>query len=77
MNTDNGLPIASRRMKRFITEIVILGSMVVMLALVAKVDESTLDEAPQAYKNIFKVMSDQKDLVDVVCHIKPMISVKA
>jgi len=42
-----------------------------------KVDESTLDEAPGAYKDIYEVMELQKDLVDVIHHVKPIINIKA
>lgn len=35
-----------------------------------------LDEAPAAYKNIFTVMEEQQDLVEVVTHISPLINVK-
>lgn len=38
--------------------------------------EENLDEAPDAYKNIFEVMELQKDLVKVVAHIKPIINIK-
>lgn len=38
--------------------------------------EETLDEAPDAYKNIFEVMDMQKDLVTVMHHLKPIINVK-
>lgn len=41
-----------------------------------KVDASTLDESPLAYKNIFEVMELQKDLVEVVHHIKPLVNIK-
>jgi tRNA-splicing ligase RtcB (3'-phosphate/5'-hydroxy nucleic acid ligase) len=37
---------------------------------------SLLDEAPAAYKDIFTVMDEQKDLVDIVEHVKPLINVK-
>ena len=47
-----------------------------MHGIKAKVDEKTLDESPRAYKSIFQVMEDQADLVDIVCHIKPMINIK-
>jgi len=47
-----------------------------MVAVVAKVDKDTLDESPFAYKDIFKVMEQQKDLVEVVAHIKPIINIK-
>lgn len=43
----------------------------------AKVEESTLDEAPMAYKNIFEVMELQKDLVKVKHHVRPLINIKA
>ena len=35
-----------------------------------------LDESPMAYKNIFEVMDLQKDLVDIVHHIRPIINIK-
>lgn len=37
---------------------------------------NTLDEAPLAYKNIFEVMEQQKDLVDIIEHIKPILNIK-
>lgn len=48
-----------------------------MTAVVAKVEESTLDESPFAYKDIWSVMEQQKDLVEVVAHVKPVINIKA
>ena len=47
-----------------------------MEGIVARVNKDTLDESPMAYKNIFEVMEMQKDLVDVVCHLKPLINIK-
>ena len=47
-----------------------------MNGIVAKVDESTLDESAGAYKNIFEVMDMQKDLVKVLYHVKPLINIK-
>ena len=47
-----------------------------MEGIVARVNKDTLDESPMAYKNIFDVMEMQKDLVDVVCHLKPLINIK-
>ena len=47
-----------------------------MNGIVAKVDNGTLDESVFAYKNIFEVMENQKDLVDVVNYIKPIINIK-
>lgn len=47
-----------------------------MTKVVAKVDTETLDESPFAYKNIFEVMELQKDLVEVVDHIKPLVNIK-
>ena len=44
--------------------------------IVAKVDRSTLDESPEAYKNIWEVMAMQADLVDIKHHIKPIINIK-
>lgn len=47
-----------------------------MQGITAKVDESTLDESPEAYKNIFDVMRLQEDLVEIVAHIKPIVNIK-
>lgn len=40
------------------------------------VDSNTLDESPMAYKDIFKVIEDQKDLIEVTDYIKPIVNVK-
>jgi tRNA-splicing ligase RtcB len=47
-----------------------------MLGITGKIDESTLDEACFAYKNIFEVMRLQEDLVEVVDYVKPLINIK-
>ena len=47
-----------------------------MTKVQAKVDDSTLDESPAVYKNIFDVMKLQKDLVEVIAHVKPIINIK-
>jgi tRNA-splicing ligase RtcB len=47
-----------------------------MTEIVAKVNEDTLDESPFAYKNIFDVIELQKDSIDVVDYIKPLINIK-
>lgn len=47
-----------------------------MDGIVAKVDNDTLEESPFAYKNIFTVMEQQKDLVGVVAYIRPILNVK-
>lgn len=38
--------------------------------------DSNLDEAPLAYKNIFQVMEAQKELVEIIDHIKPILNIK-
>jgi tRNA-splicing ligase RtcB len=38
--------------------------------------KGTLDEAPDAYKSIFRIMEQQKELVEVVAYIKPIINIK-
>lgn len=48
-----------------------------MSGITAKVGQSTLDEAPLAYKSIFDVMEQQSDLVEVVAHVRPIINIKA
>lgn len=40
------------------------------------ITDKRVEEAPGAYKNIFEVMALQKDLVEVIHHIKPIICVK-
>lgn len=47
-----------------------------MIGITAKVEDCTLDESPMAYKNIFEVMELQKDLIEVLHHIKPLINIK-
>lgn len=42
----------------------------------ARLEKETLDEAPNAYKNIFEVMAMQADLVEVTHHVKPIINIK-
>jgi tRNA-splicing ligase RtcB len=47
-----------------------------MKGIKAKVGTGTIDESPGAYKNIFDVMEQQKDLVEVLHHVKPIINIK-
>jgi tRNA-splicing ligase RtcB len=47
-----------------------------MQGITARVARSTLDESPRAYKDIFEVMELQKDLVEVIAHVKPIINIK-
>ena len=47
-----------------------------MAGVTALVTTDTLDESPLAYKDIYEVMRLQKDLVDVVAHVKPILNVK-
>jgi len=44
--------------------------------LVANHSDSNLDEAPDAYKNIFEVMDNQRNLVEVIDRIVPIINIK-
>jgi len=41
------------------------------------VNETHLDEAPEAYKNIEIVMKNQEDLVEIVHSLKPITNIKA
>lgn len=41
------------------------------------INESTLDEAPMAYKPIDEILENIKDTVDVVKHIKPIYNIKS
>jgi len=47
-----------------------------MVGITSKTDVNTLDESPMAYKNIFEVMELQKDLVNVLHHVTPIINIK-
>lgn len=47
-----------------------------MSGITAKVTQSTLDESKRAYKDIFKVMIEQKELVKITHYIKPLINIK-
>ena len=47
-----------------------------MSGIWANVSRDTLDESPEAYKNIFEVMELQRTLVKVLHHIKPIINIK-
>ncbi|MFW3388329.1 UNVERIFIED_CONTAM: RtcB family protein, partial [Kocuria sp. CPCC 205274] len=40
------------------------------------VDEKRIDESPMAYKDINEVMENQKELIEVIHHIKPIVNVK-
>ena len=48
-----------------------------MSDITAKVNKSTLDESSGAYKDIYGVMENQEELVDVVAHVVPVINIKA
>lgn len=41
------------------------------------VNESTLDEAPDAYKPIAEILENIKETVDVIKHIKPIYNIKS
>ena len=47
-----------------------------MKGIKGTVSEKTLDELPMAYKNLFKVMDAQKESVEIIKHIKPIINWK-
>jgi tRNA-splicing ligase RtcB len=47
-----------------------------MKGIKAKVEKSTLDEAPHAYKDIHEVMTSQEDLVEIVTQVMPIINIK-
>ena len=39
--------------------------------------QKQLDEAPSAYKDIDQVMENQKDLVEVIVKLRPLMVIKA
>ena len=44
--------------------------------IVTNATASTVDEAPMVYKNIFEVMEMQREMVEVLHHIRPVLNVK-
>ena len=42
----------------------------------ANVDVKRIDESPMSYKNIYEVMDLQKDLIQVITHVTPIVNVK-
>ena len=44
--------------------------------LVSNHSDSNIDEAPKAYKDIFEVMDNQKDLVKIIDRIIPILNIK-
>ena len=48
-----------------------------MVGIKAKVTQSTLDESPFAYKDIFAVMKRQQSLTRILHHLKPLLNIKA
>jgi tRNA-splicing ligase RtcB len=48
-----------------------------MSGIVARVKPDTIDESPNAYKDICAVMENQKDLIEIVKVIKPIINIKS
>jgi tRNA-splicing ligase RtcB len=47
-----------------------------MKGITGTIENGTLDEAPEAYKNIYDVMEKQKESVKILNHIKPIINWK-
>lgn len=47
-----------------------------MKGVVNNITESTIDEAPEAYKDIFDVMEQQSDLVETIDYVKPILNIK-
>ena len=47
-----------------------------MKGIVANIEAGTIDEAPFAYKDIFKVMQGQEESVKIYKHLKPIINWK-
>jgi tRNA-splicing ligase RtcB len=39
-------------------------------------DPGVIDEAPKAYKNVDRVMAEQRDLVEIVTELKQLVCVK-
>lgn len=44
--------------------------------IAARVEPDTLDESRRAYKDIFSVMDAQRDLIEVLLHVRPVVNIK-
>lgn len=44
--------------------------------IVADVGQKTLDESPNAYKDVTEVLAAQHELIEIISHIRPLINVK-
>lgn len=47
-----------------------------MEGIITNHTNETIDEAPEAYKDIFEVMELQKDLVEVIDYLQPILNIK-
>ena len=47
-----------------------------MEGVVTNITPSTVDEAPMAYKNVFEVLKMQKEMIEPISHVKPILNVK-
>lgn len=47
-----------------------------MSGVVTNISKSSVDEAPGAYKCIFEVMESQKDCVEILEHVVPILNIK-
>lgn len=47
-----------------------------MVGIAAVVTRKNIDESPFAYKDIFSVMAQQSEMVEVVGHVRPIINIK-
>jgi tRNA-splicing ligase RtcB len=45
--------------------------------VLCNITQNNIDESPMAYKDIYKVLELQKDLLEVKHHIKPLINIKS
>ena len=45
-----------------------------MAGITTEINERILDEAPDAYKNIYKVMDAQKKSIKIISHLTPIIN---
>lgn len=49
---------------------------ITMEGIVANVQAGTLDESPMAYKDIFTVLNEQEECMEIKYHVKPILNVK-
>lgn len=68
--------VLGRRVAKETLDLAEFQSVMQQAGVVARVSADTLDESPFAYKDVFAVMEQQRDMVEVMHHVRPLINIK-